>query len=314
MAHQDVVTLHKQQKTNFGRNHYNIFSIDQLLEIDLCDMQAFADKNDGYRYILSVIDVFSKFAWMAPLKTAIAVTSAFKNIIDKSGRKPRNVQSDPGGEFKNATFNAFLKSRGIKQNFPFLQSLQKAAVVERYNRSIKEKMFKYFTFMGKGYRRYVDVLQELVAAYNNSVHNTIKMAPVDVSEHNLLKVYNNIKRSHKDVKAEDPKLKINDFVRIIRKKTALEHAYTEKWSREIFRVYKVIEKKPKPLYRVIDLKNKEVKGKFYEQQLQKVLLAPSRVIKIIKTRGLGKTLQYFVETVGKGTMWVNKAEYTLMKI
>lgn len=316
LQNQDVVTLHKQPQYKFNRNHYTIFSIDQLWEIDLCDMQSFAKENENYRYILTVIDVFSKYAWAEPVKnkTAIQITKAFRKIISESGRTPRNVQSDGGSEFKNSIFREFLVSRGIKQNFPMLQSLQKASIVERYNRSLKEKMFKYFTYKGKGYRTYIGVLQDLVNSYNNTKHSTIKMAPVDVTEENSARVYANIKKSHKKQKIGIPKLKIDDFVRIIRQKKSLEHAYTEKWTREIFRVKEIIEKKPQPLYRVIDLKNVLLKGKFYEQQLQKVQVAPLKVVKIIKTRGLGKNLQYFVETASKKTMWIDQKEYNSRKL
>lgn len=316
LQHQDVVTLHKQQKQKFDRNHYTIFNIDDLWEFDLCDVKSLTNYNDGYKYIMSVIDTFSKYGWMEPLKnkTAIQVTKALRKIITTSGRKPRNIQSDAGSEFKNSTLSSFLKSQGIKQQFPMIQSLHKGAVVERFNRTMKEKMFKYFTFKGKDYRTYVDVLQDLVDSYNNTKHTTIKMAPVDVTERNTARVYSNIKNSHKKQKIGIPNLKLNDFVRIIRKKTALEHAYTEKWTREIFLVSQVIKKKPQPLYKLKDLKNVLVRGKFYGDQLQKVLVDSRKVLKFIKTRGLGKNLQYFVETVGKETMWISQKEYNLRKL
>lgn len=124
MAHQDVVTLHKLPKYKFKRDHYTVFGIDHLWEIDLCDMQSFAQYNNGYKFILSVIDVFSKFGWMVPLKnkTAKEITTGFRKIITESGRKPLAIQSDKGAEFKNATFKGYLTSKGIKQNFPLIQS------------------------------------------------------------------------------------------------------------------------------------------------------------------------------------------------
>lgn len=144
LLYQDVVTLHSPARKSYPRNHYIVYAIDQLWEIDVCDMHSIAEFNDGYKFILSVIDVFSKYAWMKPLKnkTALETAKAFREIISKSGRKPIYVQSDPGKEFKNSTFRSFLKSQGIRQNFPYIQLLQKAAVIERLNRTIKEKMFK----------------------------------------------------------------------------------------------------------------------------------------------------------------------------
>lgn len=220
LQHQDVVTPHTQQNQKFPRNHYTIFNIDDLWEFDLCDMKSLTKHNNDYKYIKSVIDTFSKYAWMVPLKnkTGVQVTTALRKVITTSGRKPRNIQSDKGTEFKNSTLSSFLKSQGIKQNFPMLQSLQKAAIVERFNRTMKEKMFKYFTYKGKDFRTYVNVLQDLVDSYNNTRHTAIKMAPADVTEQKIARVYANIKKSHKKQKIKIPKLEINDFVRIIKEK------------------------------------------------------------------------------------------------
>lgn len=316
LLHQKVITLHKQPQNKFNRNHYTVFAIDQLWEVDLCDMSSFAKQNDGYKFILSVIDVFSKYGWMVPLKnkTGIEVTRALRKIINSSERTPANIQSDKGREFKNSTLKEFLASKNIKQNFPYTQSLQKAAVVERFNRTMKEKMFKYFTHRGKTHRRYVDDLQDLVNSYNNSKHGTIKMAPADVTARDTVKIFENTKKSYKTTQNKVAQLEIGDFVRIIRKKNALEHAYTEKWTRELFRINQVIEKKPFPLYKLVDLKGKQILGKFYEQQLQKVLIHPHAVVKIIKTRGLGKNIQYYVETANKTTQWVDQQEYNSRKI
>lgn len=316
LEHQDVDTLHKQAAYKFKRNHYTVFGIDHLWEIDLCDMQAFAKYNAGYKFILSVIDVFSKFGWMVVLKnkTAKEVLKAFRKIITESGRTPLAIQSDKGSEFKNKIFKGFLSSKGIKLNFPVTQSLNKASVIERWNRTIKTMMFKYFTYKGKGHRRYVNVLDDLVSSYNNSKHSTIKMAPANVTAKDTVKIFNNIKKTHKDPKNVKAKLKKNDFVRIVRVKSMMEHGYTERWTRELFKIRKVIYKKPYAMYQLVDLKDKDILGKFYAQQLQRVQLFPNVIIKVIKTRGLGKSLQFYVEIANNKKAWVDKKEYESRKV
>lgn len=316
LLHQPVVTLHHPATHNFKRNHYKIFGIDELWEIDLCDMTSFAKYNDGYKFILSVIDVFSKYGWMVPIKSknATETTRAFRKLINDSGRSPRAVQSDYGREFKNSMFAQYLQRQDIKQHFPQIQSMHKAAVVERFNRTMKEKMFHYFSAQGKSYKRYIDVLQHLVDSYNNSVHSTIKMRPIDVKSKHIAKIYKNITQNHKNEKDTYPVLQEGDYVRIIRKKAPLEHGYTEKWTREVFKVDQVIFKKPYPLYRLVDLKGSNIHGKFYAQQLQKIKIYPDSPIKIIKTRGIGKNLQYLVETANRKQVWLSKVAYEKIKL
>lgn len=140
------------------------------------------------------------------------------------------------------------------------------------------------------------------------------MRPSDVRSHHTAKIYKYIKEKHKNEKTRHSSLQKGDFVRIIRKKAPLEHGYTEKWTREVFRVDRVIHKKPYPLYTLRDLKGKNIHGKFYVQQLQKISLYPDAPIKIIKTRGLGPTMQYFVETANQKQVWLTKQEYDKNKL
>lgn len=311
LLYQDVYTLHKPAKYKFNRNHYFVSKIDELWEIDLCDMSMYASENDNYKYLFSIIDVFSKYGWLLPTKTksAIEITRTFRKLINDSGRQPDTVQSDAGKEFKNQIFRSYLNRQNIKQNFPIIASMQKAAVVERFNRTMKEKMFKYFTSVGDKNKRYIDVLPDLVNSYNNSVHSTIKMRPIDVRSKHTVRIYNTIKDKFKNEKQNFVKFIEGDYARMIRRKSRFEHGYTEKWTREIFQIQKVIIKKPHPLYTLVDLNGKQIKGKFYSEELQKVKLNDDYPVKTIKTRGLGNNVQYFVELQNKKKVWLTKKEY-----
>ena len=133
------------------------------------------------RYLLTVIDVFSKFAWAIPVhsKDAKAITAAFGPVLNTANpRHPRRLQIDKGKELFNSNFQALMKRHGI-QHFAS-ESDQKAAVVERFNRTIKARIWTYLSDCGTV--RWVDVIQDLVDAYNNSRHRSIGMAPADVQK------------------------------------------------------------------------------------------------------------------------------------
>lgn len=281
LEEQDPYTLHRKVIRNFKRNHYYANNIDHIWECDLCDMSMFAKDNDSYKYLLTVIDVLSKFAWVEPVltKSAISITKAFHNILKRSGeRKPQLLRSDRGKEFKNAIFRSFLDGKKIKQQFPQTTSLFKCAVVESFNKTLKNKMFRYFTTRGVNYRRYIDVLQSLVHSYNSTTHSTIAMRPIDVRPADVPKIYSHTHRKHRNdrrvLKVTLPKFRVDDYVRVIKKKSAFDGGYQEKWGREVFIVTKIINKAPYRLYTLRDLKNHDIDGKFYAQELQKVSKPP----------------------------------------
>ena len=147
--------------------------------MDLADMQSMQKFNDGYRYLLVCIDVFSKYAWVVPLKnkTGLSLVDAFKTILS-SGRKPEKIITDQGTEFFNKHFKALLKDEDIELYNTYNET--KASVVERLIRTLKTRMWRYFT--AKKTMRYIDTLPDLVYSYNHTVHPSIKRIPVDVTK------------------------------------------------------------------------------------------------------------------------------------
>ena len=178
---QDTYTLHKPIRRRFKRNRVIVGGIDELWQMDLADMQSMASVNDGYRYLLVCIDVFSKFCWVVPLKTKTgpALVDAFKVIL-KSNRKPQKIQTDEGTEFFNKHFKALMTKEDIQLYNTYNET--KASVVERLIRTLKTKMWRYFT--AKKTRRYIDVLQDLVDSYNHSKHRSIQKKPINVTADN----------------------------------------------------------------------------------------------------------------------------------
>jgi len=181
LAGQDAYTLHKPRRLRFPRRKTYSKGIADLYQIDLADLSSLSPFNDGTRYLLTCIDVFTKRAWAVPVRSKFGrvVAEAFERIIAE--RKCNMVQSDKGTEFLNSTFQSMLRRHGIKFYTSENDDL-KAAVVERFNRTLKTKMFRYFTY--KKTRRYVDVLDDLLHSYNNTYHRSIGMAPAEVGPHN----------------------------------------------------------------------------------------------------------------------------------
>ena len=131
-------------------------------------MSEWSDCNKGYKYILTVIDVYSKYAWAVPLKDkkGDTVTEAFKYIVKNCKRKPRHIWCDRGKEFYNKHMDIWLKNNNINRYSTYSEA--KSCVTERFNRTLKERMWKRFT--AENTRNWLEMLDELLNGYNNSFH------------------------------------------------------------------------------------------------------------------------------------------------
>jgi len=215
--------LHKPARKTFTRRKVVVKGFDNHWQCDLIDMQKYSKYNKGYKYILTVIDVFSKFAWMKPLKnkTGKEITSAMKHILDQ-GRVPKLLQSDLGTEFYNAEFKKLMDKHNIKHYSTY--SNLKASVVERFNRTLKNIMWKRFTVNGS--YNWFDIINELITFYNTKKHSTIKMKPVDVSKQNEKELLQTVYAYKKPKLMRKNKFEIDDHVRISKYKGAFEKGYT----------------------------------------------------------------------------------------
>lgn len=176
LSTQNAYTLHKPARKNFTRGRVMVSGIDAQWQADLIDMSTLKSENDQYRFILSCIDIFSKYAWVVALKKkdGLSIVNAFADIFKE--RKPKKLQTDQGTEFINKRFQEFLKAEEVY--FFTTHSETKACVIERFNRTLKTKMWKYLT--SKNTYRYIDVLDKLVYSYNHSYHRSIKMEPINL--------------------------------------------------------------------------------------------------------------------------------------
>lgn len=191
---QRAYTLHKTRRVRFQRNKYNLANIADFWQADLMDMQSLSRKNRGYKYILAVIDCFSKFGWCVPIKKKqpSEIINGFRIIFEKCQYRPRNLHTDKGREFVNKPFQEFLEQNGVNF-FKASDPVTKASICERYIRTIKSLIYKYFTYTGGN--RYCEVLESLVTLYNNQYHRSIGMAPANVNEKNVLQVWQNLNKN-----------------------------------------------------------------------------------------------------------------------
>ena len=165
-------TLHKPVRYKFRRNKVIVMSIDDQYQADLCDMTKYASQNDNMKFLLTCIDCFSKFAWALPIKnkTSSEIVRVLKIIFSK--RKCKRLQTDKGKEFLNKSVKQLLKDNAIELWISENEDV-KASIVERFNRTLKGKMWKFFT--AHNTHRYIDALPQLVNAYNNTTHSSIKI-------------------------------------------------------------------------------------------------------------------------------------------
>ena len=305
LSSQDTYTLHKPTRKHFRRRRTFSVGIDDLWQADLVDLTSLAPQNDGYRYILSIIDVFSKFAWTVPLrnKKGITICEAFQKIIIE--RKPNFLQTDKGTEFLNSNFQLLLRENGIKFYTSQNEDI-KCAVVERFNRTLKSRMFRYFTY--KSSMRYVDILNSLTSAYNDSFHRSIKASPNSVNLDNEDEI-----RKKLYAPKRLPlrwKFHVGDKVRLCQAKRVFKKGYLPGWTTEIFTIKSRVPTDP-PTYEIDDLLGETVQGKFYTDELQKVLKTENdeyRIEKVLKTRKRAGRVEHFVKWLGypiKFNSWVD---------
>ena len=251
----EAFTLHKPVLKKFPRSKFLATSIDETWQLDLCDVSNLKNKKlkQYYSYLLVCIDVFSKFAWVEPMETkhAKSCSLAFKKILERaSPRTPKCVYMDKGREFMGE-FSIFCKKLNILQIFT--NSIHKASVAERFNRTLKEKMFRYFTFTKE--KNYIKVLQDLLNSYNNSYHRSIKTQPINVTEKNKKDIFlNNFLR----IDNSEIKLKIGDYVRVALKKELFEKGYTPNWSNEIYIIDSVKFSTPSPRFGIKSLDGNKI--------------------------------------------------------
>ena len=263
----DVYTLHKPRRIHYSRNPTVVADIDQQWQADLADMQQVSRQNSGYNYLLTVVDCFSKFGFAIPVKkkNAKSMVTGFEQLFEQSKpRKPSRLQTDKGKEFLNKDVQKLLTKHGVKHFVT--ENDTKASMVERFNRTLKTKLFRWFE--ENDTKRYIEVLPKLLHSYNHSQHRTIGMRPVDVNKSNVKKIFNRVYGKH-FANSDKQKFTYKDPVRISSAKTVFDKGYLPNWTDEVFKVKETINQ-PRKVYKIEDIDGEPIKGSFYPEELQSV--------------------------------------------
>ena len=259
-------TSFKPVQNKFVRRKIIVRGINDQWQLDLIVIPKFRDYNDGYVNILAAIDCFSRVAYVEPMRTknASETLKAFKSILKRSKVKPRLIQTDLGSEFKGV-FSKFLE----KNNIHYFSTSQdpKCAIVERFIRTFKNRLFKYMK--AKNTKTYINVLQNMVDSYNRSKHRSIGVSPNEVNSSNEKVLW---MKQYKDFlynSAKSSKFKVGDKVRLTKYKKTFFRGFRSSWNKEIFQIGYILYTKPFT-YILLDRDNEILKGAAYASEIAKV--------------------------------------------
>lgn len=297
-------TLHYPARRKWKRNRIIVSQPNELGQADLCDMRNLSDSNSGYKYILTYIDCFSKIGLAKPLmsKTQKEVASALDQLLKEHWVS--RLQVDKGKEFANKLCKETAAANGTYLFFT-LSSDIKASICERWNRTLKAKMYRYFTLNGT--RRYINVLSHFVNDYNRSIHRSIQMRPIDVNEKNAKIVFNRLypgfeteRKLREYISRQDTsksKFKTGEVVRKRYYLSPMEHRYLPNYSDRYYVVKAVVKGYPNYKYKLVTYEdNSPLQGTFYEEELESVIVNEHRVevVDRRKRRGREELLLHYI--------------------
>jgi hypothetical protein len=314
LASELTYSLHAPTQTNFSRNRCVVEHVDEQWQADLVDMASVKRNNNNVSFILTVIDMFSKFAFTIPLKnkSGQSLKKAFQQIFSK-GRIPMKLQTDKGTEFTNRLLQDYL----AKNNVHFFTTTNvniKCSVIERFNRTLKMKMYKYLT--AKSTKKYIDVLDSLTDSYNRSKHRTTKMRPIDVDPDDLGDekiVFRNTYRAPSKLEllrqsvGRKNEFEIGDEVRIALVKKTFSKGYKQQWSKDTYKVVNCIHRIDRNVYEIANSSRRVLRKKFYPEELSKVTVNLSHINNVIRSRennGAKECLVRVVDSIGERNRWV----------
>ena len=243
--------------------------VDYLWQADIVFLPKYIDSNDGYNCLLTVIDVFSKYAFAIPMRSKKMgeVISSFNTIFESTKRRPQQLECDQGTEFWNKSFQNWLRKHSIVMYHNY--SDFGSSVVERFNRTICTKISRYLTLTCQ--QRYIEALPQLLHSYNDTVHSRTRCKPREVDKYNEMDVWLMSYKNHTQKPKRRNKFSLYDRVRIDKTRGVFEKGYWPSFTSELSEVIQVIDSVP-TTYRIRDLKGEPVSGIYYEQEFSKVLL------------------------------------------
>lgn len=307
----DTYTLHREFHKPRYKNPFYVYRKRQQVQLDLIDVREMKDHNDGVTFLLVAIDCFTKYAWVKPMvtKTANETLAALKHVLQAiqnmsmlegvTSPKPTELFCDSGKEFVNRQVSDYLQQEGIRKTHA--SSEMKAAIVERFNRTLQDLIYRYMT--ENQTRRYLTSLQDLIYVYNMRGHRSLKfMSPRDAERDvNQQTVFNALNEHYTKINQQrkKPKYDVGQRVRINKLGGRFARGYHERFSQELFEIVQVLTRMPIPMYILKSLDNNEiVKGGFYDEELQPVEGDVFKIEKVLKERTVRGQRQLFVKWLG----------------
>jgi hypothetical protein len=222
---QEIYQISKEVRAKYPFRHMIVYSTNDQWQIDLIDFSKYSRWNKGFKYLLCAVDVYSRKAFVEPIKSKTFSTDAMKTIFNTA--KPILIQSDNGSEFLNKSFQALLKSFKVQHTTAPVGDHNRQGIIERFNRTIEAMITKYQE--SRKTNRYIDVLYDIVFNYNSTYHRTIK----DTPENRYLK-----NQSHGHIYDFNflVKLSIGDKVRIVMEKKTFQKGYELKYSKTVYQI------------------------------------------------------------------------------
>jgi hypothetical protein len=307
-------TFNRIAHRKFKRNSVTVEGVDSMWDADLIDLSIYKSKNSNYCYILLMIDIFTRYVYLRPLKTknGVDVIEAMSNIFAE-GRQPEVLRTDKGREFSNVRVDKFYEDFNIHHYVTFNET--QANYAERCIKTIKTKIYRYMK--QHNVHKYIDIIENISVGYNNSIHRSLGRTPKSVNKGNedevrvdqyLLKKGQTLKiKKTVSVKSENAKgdkkkrkrqiftYKLGDVVRISLIKGKFDREYYQKWSTETFKVVERRVREKIPVYRISDWMDDEVEGTFYGKEMQKVTVKEDEehiVEKVIKKKGRNSLVKW----------------------
>lgn len=303
----DYYTIYKRAKQRFPRRPIIVSGDGVTLQADLLDMQGYSSLNEGFGYLLTTVDAFSRFARVKPLKrkTGVEVAAALQQILD--GTSYQYLQTDKGREFYNPQVSRLLRRKGIT-HYSSEDDRIKASMVERFNQTLRTTLHRFMSKRRK--KKYIDILETVVETYNNTAHGREYLIPTEVNNLNSEDVWLNRYESHSLPIRSTPKLSVGDYVRVASYRGSFARGYDEFWTREVFRITKVLFNENPVVYTIEDLMGESVQGTYYEDELQLIEYNPDdtfeieKVIKSRRRRGVREVLVKWLGYPEKFNQWI----------
>lgn len=300
---QDAYTMHRKARRKLSSEpRVHVKHIDDQWCIDLCDMSNIEEFNSGHRCILTCIDVLSKYAWACGVKkkSGKQVADAMSKIFNSTDRSPKRIESDKGTEFYNRHFQNVLTESNI-EHFSS-NSRHKASVVERFNRTLKQLLYRSFT--ARNSYNWTGILEFALKTYNNRYHRSIKTTPSKVTRANETLIY---RRLYRKQPRPGKKYTVGQLVRISKVKRTFEKGYLPNYTEEVFKISEVHRGLPNR-YVLTDLMDETLTGKFVSDEITPVRKNSENLWKIDKVIRRDSRGRYFVKWRGfptKFNSWVD---------